>query len=126
MTTASLLQALRRRKEISITVRGRRTGRKITLPVWFILEDGTMWLLPVRGSHSQWFRNAVADPTLVILAGQVRRTIETTPVRGRGRVQPVVERFREKYGRGDVRRYYARFDAAVRVPLAPVSSRGAR
>ena len=36
------LQSLRRRKEISITVHGRRTGRKIGLPVWFALDDGTL------------------------------------------------------------------------------------
>jgi hypothetical protein len=29
----------------------------------------------------------------------------------------VVEKFREKYGAGDVKKYYSRFDAAVVVPL---------
>jgi len=113
----ALQQALRRRKEISITVRGRRTGRRITLPVWFVLEDGTLWLLPVAGSRSQWFRNVLAHPTLGIRAGSRRRTVRGEPVTGRARVRPVVARFREKYGRTDVARYYARFDAAVRVPL---------
>jgi len=117
MPSNTLLPSLRRRKEISITVRGRRTGRKITLPVWFVLEGGTMWLLPVTGSHSQWFRNVQADPTIVIRAGGRRGTVTGEPVIGRAPVRPVVERFREKYGRGDVSRYYGRFDAAVRIPL---------
>ena len=29
------------------------------------------------------------------------------------RVQPVVEKFREKYGAGDVKKYYSKFDVAV-------------
>lgn len=121
MPAGSFLQSLRRRREISITVRGRRTGRKITLPVWFVLEDGTMWLLPVQGSRSQWFRNVVADPALVLHAGPRRRTQRRATtgrvVTGRPRVRPVVEKFREKYGRHDVARYYTRFDAAVKVSL---------
>lgn len=113
----TLLQALRRRKEISITVRGRRTGRKITLPVWFALGDGTMWLLPVGGSRSQWLRNVAADPLLVIRAGTIRRAVRGEVIRGKARVRPVVEQFVEKYGRGEVRRYYTLFDAAVWIRL---------
>ena len=111
------LQSLRRRKEISITVHGRRTGRKIGLPVWFVLDDGTLWLLTVEGTRTQWFRNVCADPTIVIQAGKRRRTVKGQPITGRARVRPVVERFREKYGRSDVTRYYAGFNAAVKIAL---------
>jgi len=117
MSSPVLRQALRRRKEISITVRGRRTGRRITLPVWFVLDDGTLWLLPVTGSRSPWFRNVQADPTIVIRAGDRRATVIGEPITGRAAVRSVVERFRQKYGRGDVARYYTRLDAAVRIPL---------
>lgn len=117
MAAEALLKSLRRRKEIKITVRGRRTGRKITLPVWFVLDDSTLWLLPVSGSRSQWFRNLLANPTLVIHAGEHRATTTARPVTGRARVRPVVERFREKYGPADVARYYSRFDAVVQVAL---------
>ena len=111
------LQSLRRRKEISITVRGRRTGRKITRPVWFVLDDGTLWLLTVEGTRTQWFRNVMADPTIVIRAGARHRTVKGALLTGRARVRPVVDRFREKYGRSDVTRYYARLDAAVKIAL---------
>jgi len=32
-------------------------------------------------------------------------------------VSPVVEKFREKYGAGDVKKYYSKFDVAVLAPL---------
>jgi hypothetical protein len=33
-------------------------------------------------------------------------------------VHGVVEKFRHKYGAGDVKRYYSKLDAAVEIPLA--------
>jgi deazaflavin-dependent oxidoreductase (nitroreductase family) len=117
MTADPLLQSLRRRKEVSITVRGRRTGRKITVPVWFVLDDDTLWLLSIDGPRTQWFRNVQADPAIVLIAGNRRRSVTGVPVTGRAAVRPVAERFREKYGRADVARYYSRLDGAVRITL---------
>jgi hypothetical protein len=117
MAADAVLRALRRRKEISITVRGRRSGRAITLPVWFVLEDRTLWLLPVAGSRSSWFRNLEAQPVLTLRAGRSRATVRAAPRRSRALARRVADKFRAKYGREDVARYYARFDAAVQVPL---------
>lgn len=110
-------QSLRGRKEIVITVRGRRTGRKITLPVWFVLDDDTLWILSIEGPRTQWFRNVQADPAIVLASGARRRRVTGVPVTGRAAVRPVAERFREKYGRADVAQYYSRLDGAVRVTL---------
>ena len=118
-------QALRRRREIAITVRGRRTGRKITLPVWYVLDRTTLWLLAVNGTRTEWFLNVQADPTIVIRAGKQRRTVQGVPLTGRVRVRPVVDRFREKYGRADVTRYYPRLDAAVKIHLGMPGLAGA-
>src|SRR5262245_35651543 len=54
-------RALRKRKQISISVIGRRTGRSIKIPVWFVFDANTLWLLPVYGSQTQWFRNLQAS-----------------------------------------------------------------
>jgi hypothetical protein len=37
-------------------------------------------------------------------------------------VKSVIEKFREQYGAGDVRKYYSRFDVAVVVELAYTAS----
>lgn len=117
MTDEALLKSLQRRKEITVTVRGRKTGRKISLPVWCVLEDHTLWLLPVRGTRTEWFRNLLANPSIVIKAGEQRATATAGPSSGKARARPVVERFQKKYGKADVARYYSGFDAAVKVPL---------
>ncbi|MBI4280051.1 MAG: nitroreductase family deazaflavin-dependent oxidoreductase [Armatimonadetes bacterium] len=111
-------KALKEMDEISITVKGRRSGRKITLPVWFVLEGHTLWLLPVGGSRTQWFRNLLADPTITVRAGRQRHTLTARPTRGPKTVGAVVRKFRARYTPGEIRRYYTVFDAAVKIPLA--------
>jgi len=110
-------QALQDRDEITVTTIGRRTGRAITHPVWFVLVRGRLWLLPTRGTRNHWFRNLIANPTLTVRAGRYRRAFTARPLKSRATARRVVGRFRTKYGRGDVAEYYSRFDAAVQVRL---------
>lgn len=117
MAQTAFARALRGRDEITITVRGRRTGRTITLPVWFVLDRTTLWLLPVRGSRSQWFKNVVAEPTITVRAGRQRQALPARPVRDTRVVKAVVRKFEAKYTPAEVARYYDVFDAAVRVSL---------
>ena len=41
MAEDALAHALKKRRQISITVVGRRTGRPIKIPVWFVFEANT-------------------------------------------------------------------------------------
>jgi hypothetical protein len=61
MAADDFAKALKRRRQISITVTGRLTGRAITMPVWFVSDDRALWLLPVHGSKTQWYRNLKKD-----------------------------------------------------------------
>src|SRR5450432_3524841 len=45
---------LSRTSEIAITVTGRKSGRAISRPIWFVWDDGMLYLLPVKGSDTQW------------------------------------------------------------------------
>ena len=53
----SLKDRLSRSREINITVTGRKSGRAISIPVWFVSEDNRLYLLPVSGSDTQWYKN---------------------------------------------------------------------
>lgn len=119
MAQAEIRQALERRKEITITVKGRRTGKAISLPVWFVLEGKTLSLLPVSGSRSQWFRNVRADPTMTVKAGRSHSTVRARVLTDAAAVKAVVEKFRHKYTPADVARYYSGFDAAVQMRIGP-------
>ncbi len=103
--------------ELEITVTGRKSGRSISTPVWFVHEDGKLLLLPVSGSRTQWFKNVQANPTLEISIGKVRKRLEAKPSIDLERVKEVEEKFRAKYGVGEVKKYYYDFDACVELSV---------
>lgn len=115
--TKGLKERLARESEIQITVTGRKTGRKITNTVWFVLEGKTLYLLPVKGTDSEWFKNVLANPTIKISIGDAEGEFKATPTTDPNLVSSVVEKFRKKYGAEDVKKYYSNFDAAVVVTI---------
>jgi hypothetical protein len=111
-------KALPGTEEITITVVGRSSGGKITLPVWFVADARALHLLPVTGSQSQWYKNLLKNRTIALAArGATWTARKITLIRDRARVRKIADMFREKYGAGDVKRYYTRFDVAVRIPF---------
>ncbi len=109
----ALRDRLGRSQEINISVIGRKSGRTISLPIWFVLEGDTLYLLPVKGSDTQWYKNVVKNPSIRIEAGGAVGELKAVPVADVKQVKPVVEKFREKYGVSDVKKYYSKFDVAV-------------
>ncbi len=119
MPTANekLRKLLQRDRQIQISVIGRKSGKKISRPVWFVLEEEKLYLLPVQGSDTQWYQNLLRNLWIRIstksAAAEFRAALVTDPEE----VSSVVEKFRQKYGARDVKKYYSKFDAAVVVAL---------
>ena len=109
----TLKDRLSRHREINITVTGRKSGRAISIPVWFVLEDDRLYLLPVQGSDTQWYKNVLKDPKIRIEARGAEAELQAVPVTDATQVSSVVEKFRDKYGAHDVKKYYSKFDVAV-------------
>jgi len=109
----ALKNRLSRSREINITVTGRKSGRPISIPVWFVLENGKLYLLTVSGSDTQWYKNVLKNPSIRIEAGGAEAELKVAPVTDAKQVSSVVEKFRAKYGANDVKKYYSKFDAAV-------------
>jgi len=109
----ALKDRLSKVNEITITVTGRKSGRAISIPVWFVLEDNKLYLLPVSGSDTQWYKNVLKNPSIQIDAGGEKAELRVVPVTDPKQVPSIVEKFRAKYGSSDVKKYYSKFDAAV-------------
>jgi deazaflavin-dependent oxidoreductase (nitroreductase family) len=109
----SLAERLSRSREIHITVIGRKSGLTISIPVWFVLDDDKLYLLPVQGSDTQWYKNVLKNPSIRIKAGGTEAELKAIPVTDHKKVSSVVEKFRGKYGANDVKKYYSKFDVAV-------------
>jgi len=114
----TLKARLSRSREINISVIGRKSGRTISNPVWFVSDDGKLFLLPVNGSDTQWYRNVLQNPAIRIDARGEEGEFRAIPITDAKTVKSVIEKFREKYGVGDVKKYYSKFDVAVVAELA--------
>jgi deazaflavin-dependent oxidoreductase (nitroreductase family) len=113
----ALKDRLSRYREIDLSVTGRKSGRTISQPVWFVLDDDKVYLLPVRGSDTQWYKNVLKDPSVRIDAHGADAEFQAVPITDQTRVSSVVEKFRAKYGASDVKKYYSKFDVAVIAPM---------
>ena len=108
---------LSRSREIHISVIGRKSGRTISNPVWFVFEDEKLYLLPVQGSDTQWYKNVLKNPSIQIKAGGAEAEVKAIPATDPKQVSSVVEKFRAKYGASDVKKYYSKFDVAALVDM---------
>ena len=118
MTLTEFKKALESTEEIQLVVTGRASGREISNPVWFVQEGEKLYLLPVKGSDSDWFKNALKSPRITLAVNGVTTTAKAKPITDTAKIRDVVQKFRAKYGADEVKKYYSKFDVAVEVPLA--------
>jgi deazaflavin-dependent oxidoreductase (nitroreductase family) len=114
----ALKDRLARYRQIKLSVIGRKSGKTISVPVWFVLEGEKLYLLPVKGSDTQWYKNVLKNPSIRIDARGAEAEFRAKPITESNSVKSMIEKFREKYGAGDVKKYYSKFDAAVVAELA--------
>lgn len=112
-----LKEVLAGARQIVISVRGRKTGRTHSCPVWFVLEGRRLYLLPVRGSETEWYRNVLRNPAIGITARGAKAKLRAKPITRAAAVKAVIRKFGSKYKARVVRKLYFKFDAAVRVNL---------
>ena len=114
----TLKDRLSRSREIKITVTGRKSGHTISIPVWFVSEDDKLYLMPVQGSDTQWYKNVLKNPSIRIEAPGAEAEFQAVPITDANQVSSVVEKFRVKYGANDVKKYYSKFDVAILAQMA--------
>ena len=49
---------------IEITVTGRTSGRSLSYPIWFALDGKKLYLIPVKGSDTEWYKNLRKQPSI--------------------------------------------------------------
>jgi len=113
----NLKDRLGRDREIKLSVTGRKSGKTISIPIWFVVEGETLYLLPVSGSDTQWYQNVLKNPQIRIDARGAEGEFRAVPITDAKTVKSVVGKFREKYGAADVKKYYSKLDVAVEVKI---------
>jgi len=117
MIDPEFLKKLALVKEVEITVTGRKSGRSVSTPVWFLHEGQKLYLVPVNGTESNWYRNVLAEPTMQISTGGSKVTVRANRIFDSRKVADVVEKLRSKYGAGEVKKYYSKLDAALEIAI---------
>lgn len=112
-----LKDRLSRYRQLKISVIGRKSGCTISVPVWFVMEEDKLYLLPVQGSETQWYKNVLKNPKIRVDARGAEAELKAVPITDAKQVSSLVEKFRKKYGAGDVKKYYSNFDVAVAADL---------
>src|ERR1700733_8489480 len=75
----TLKEHLARYRQIKISVIGRKSGKTISIPVWFVLEGKKIYLLPVQGSETQWYKNVLKNPSIRIDARDAEAEFRAKP-----------------------------------------------
>jgi hypothetical protein len=117
MAVADFEMALDGTMEVDLTATGRVSGRRTSRPVWFVRQDDTLYLLPVSGSDSQWYKNLVKTPAIGLATDGAEYSGTAMPVTDQRTVGQVVDKFSAKYGASQVAEYYPNQDVAVQVAL---------
>lgn len=108
----ALKDRLARHRDITISVTGRKSGRAISIPVWFVVDDEKLYLLPASGADTQWYKNVLKNPVIRIGAAGAKAEFKIVPVADATQVSSVVEKFRAKYGENGIK-LYSKLDVAV-------------
>ena len=117
MTHTDFSAGLQNASEIEITVTGRTSGRSLSYPVWFALDGDKLYLIPVKGSDTEWYKNLRKRPSIRLAARGKTLTTSARLITDQVQLDKILEKFRDKYGR-NVKSYYPKLDVAVEVPLA--------
>ena len=98
MAQADFRNGLQNDSTIEITVTGRSSGRPFSLPIWFTLDGNTLYLIPVKGSETQWYKNLRKRPSIQLSAHGKTLTANARFLTDQAHLDRVLEKFRDKYG----------------------------
>src|SRR5256886_17287842 len=98
MAQTDFRTALQSSNELEITVTGRTSGRSLTYPIWFALEGDKLYLIPVKGSDTDWYKNLRKTPTIRLEARGKTFTTSARLLTAEAQVGEATQRSRAKYG----------------------------
>ena len=86
-----------------LTTSGRITGRPHRVEIWFAMHSGTVYLLSGDGDRSDWVRNLMVAPDVVVeIDGRKRTTrarVVSDPATDDLARGLLLEKYRPRYGR---------------------------
>ena len=100
------LGALISRKLMVLTTVGRATGRNRSIPLWYYVEEDTIFCFSGWGRGSDWAKNLAVNPQVRITIGRTNLMAEGSIVESSDTQTRILQSFQQKYGRRTVKLFY--------------------
>jgi len=113
MAARKFLEALKSTSEVELAVN--RSGRWTTRPVWFVVDAATVYLLPMYGKDTKWYKHVTANPEIELSVSERKVRAHARPLLDAQQLADVSSRFRSKYG--ELERYYKKIDVAIEIMI---------
>jgi hypothetical protein len=117
MALDDFITALDGTDEVELGTVGRVSGEETSRPVWFVHQGDILYLVPITGSDSQWYKNVRATPRIHLTAAGAEYRTQSETITDPDRVRSVLDEFSGKYGAGEVAKNYKKRDVAVAAHL---------
>lgn len=117
MPRSGFAEALSGENEIQITVIRAKDGSKRTLPVWFSVQGSKLELLPMYGLKTRWFRDVEGSGKIEVEVKDKSQITAPRIIRDPVAVDEIKRRFGQKYGIGEVKKYYPTSEVALEISL---------
>jgi hypothetical protein len=106
-------------RDATVTVISAKTGREVRLSVWFVDDDGVIYLLPMHGSKTKWYLSTLSNPRIQLEINRRFFSGEVKDINERKRVESIINLFKDKYGERAYRNFYGNHvDRALMVTIS--------
>ena len=82
---------------LEITTIGRQSGKPRTKPIWFVYDQGAVYIQSGKDGKTHWYRNLQKNPQMQLKIGQLVLTGKAQFVIDRAEIERVHDLFRSKY-----------------------------
>jgi len=92
------LTAYQRKSTVRLTTTGRKSGKRHTVTVWFIVADTRrIYVQHVQGATADWYKNLRKTPAVDVDFGDGPLPARATPLEDPVDIQRVLKLIRKKY-----------------------------
>ncbi len=93
----SVLARVANESTLEITTTGRKSGKPRTKPIWFVYDQGNLYIQSGQDGKTHWYRNLQKNPQMQLKIGQLVLTGKAQFVTDTAETERIHDLFRSKY-----------------------------
>ncbi len=95
--TADDLRAIESQSTVEVTTIGRRSGLPRVVTIWFVHDEGRLYVQSGKDGKTHWYRNLLKAPEITLRFDHLAVRGRARPVEDQGEIERVHGLFRRKY-----------------------------